>query len=73
MTLKIKDKKKFGRNCIEDNIVNKKICIEGVCLLVKDPDPFFTGYGSGGPKRPDPQHFISVHIFIHSKYPNIIF
>ena len=52
MTLKIKDKKLFGRNFILYNFITRKFGLQGVVLWIKDPDP-----GPGDPKRPDPQHW----------------
>ena len=64
MTLKIKDKKKFGRNCILDNFITRKSELLGPFVdkgsgsgifSDRDPDP-------GDPKRPDPdpQHWFYV-------------
>ena len=48
MTLKIKDKKLFGRNCILDSFITRKFEFHGVFLCIfPDPDP-------GDPKSPDP-------------------
>ena len=49
MTLKIKDKKLFGRNFFKRILYHEKIRITRVFLWIKDPDP-----DQGDPKRPDP-------------------
>ena len=53
MTLKIKDKKLFGRNCILDNFISREnlnyrgLFVDEGSDIFPDPDP-------ADPKRPDP-------------------
>ena len=42
MTLNIKNKIFFGRNCILDNYITRKFELHGVFLWIKDPDPVFS-------------------------------
>ena len=68
MTLKIKDKKLFGRNCILDNFITRKFELHEVFLWIKDPDPVFSLSRFRiriTPKdriRPDPQHLFEVDL-----------
>ena len=56
MTLKIKEKQFFGRNCILDNVITRKLNKMGSFVakgsgsgIFPEPDP-----KPGDPKRPDP-------------------
>ena len=67
MTLKIRDKKLFWRNCYLDNLYNEKIRNTRIFLWIKDLDPdsgsgIFPDPDPGDPKRPDPnpQHWYQL-------------
>ena len=52
--LKNKDFKKLAGPVIDRILYNEKNGFTWAYLWTKDPDPFFTGSGSGDPKRLDP-------------------
>ena len=66
MTLKIKDKKLFGQNCILDNFILRE--------NLNNRGPFVDkGSGSGIFPDPDPQHWILQLCSTLSKYVIVVF